>query len=240
MVVLYKTSPTDEQTRTSLRAFLLAILPPGTEVFMAQNNRVPEPAGPNWVEMTPLFMNRLATNLYKAEDVAFTGSIAGTTLTVTSAPTGVIQPGQILFGTGVVTGTSILAQTGTPVTPGGIGTYTLSQAQTLASSLLASGTLTLVTAFMLTYQLDVHGPDAGDNVSAIAALVRDQVGVDLFAATGYGVVPIDADEPKQLVFVNSEQQYENRWSLDVRMQISLSQSVSQQYADQIDPTLYII
>ena len=46
----------------ALRAFLLSILPAGTEVILFQANRAPEPAG-NFVMMTPLRLPRLSTNL---------------------------------------------------------------------------------------------------------------------------------------------------------------------------------
>jgi hypothetical protein len=37
---------------TALRAFILAVLPTGVEVLITQQNRVPQPAGPNYVMMT--------------------------------------------------------------------------------------------------------------------------------------------------------------------------------------------
>jgi hypothetical protein len=46
----------------TLRAFLLGIVPAGTEVIMGQENRVPEPEGDDYVVMTPLFKMRLSTN----------------------------------------------------------------------------------------------------------------------------------------------------------------------------------
>lgn len=66
----------------------------------------------------------------------FTGSITGSTLTVTAMTVGTIRVGQTLTGTGVTAGTTIFALgTGT----GGIGTYTVSTSQTVASEALSSG-----------------------------------------------------------------------------------------------------
>lgn len=63
---------------------------------------------------------------------SFTASISGTTMNVTAVASGVVQVGQVITGTGVTAGTSILAQlTGTA---GGIGTYTVSTSQTVAST----------------------------------------------------------------------------------------------------------
>lgn len=65
-----------------------------------------------------------------------TGSIAGTTLTTTAVTSGIFAPGQPISGTGVTAGTTILTQlTGTT---GGIGTYTVSASQTVASTAITS------------------------------------------------------------------------------------------------------
>lgn len=55
-------SPSDDAVLTAVRALLLAILGDGWEVFQGQGNRVPEPAGDNFVVMTPVHRNRLSTN----------------------------------------------------------------------------------------------------------------------------------------------------------------------------------
>ena len=53
---------TEAQTISALASFLLACLPSGVEVVRAQDNRVPEPKGSNFVTMTPILRERLATN----------------------------------------------------------------------------------------------------------------------------------------------------------------------------------
>ena len=68
----------------------------------------------------------------------FTGSISGTTLTVTSVSSGTIAASQSQFGIGVESETVITALgTGT----GGTGTYTINVSQTLASTSLSSATV---------------------------------------------------------------------------------------------------
>ena len=65
-------------------------------------------------------------------DATFTGSISGTTLTVSSVSSGIIFPGEKIFGTGITAGTSIVSQlTGTT---GSTGTYTVSVSQTIATA----------------------------------------------------------------------------------------------------------
>lgn len=64
---------------------------------------------------------------------AFTGSISGTTLTVTEVTAGSLAVGQAISGSGVTAGTTITAYgTGT----GNAGTYTVSASQTVASGSL--------------------------------------------------------------------------------------------------------
>ena len=65
----------------------------------------------------------------------FTGSVSGTTMSVTSVLTGTIAVGQAVFGVGISQNTVITALgTGT----GGAGTYTVSNSQTVASTTINS------------------------------------------------------------------------------------------------------
>jgi len=65
----------------------------------------------------------------------FTGSISTTTLTVTSVQSGTIAVGQAIFGQGIAQNSVITALgTGT----GGVGTYTVSDSQTVASTAINS------------------------------------------------------------------------------------------------------
>ena len=69
-----------------------------------------------------------------------TGSIATTTLTITAAPSGTLAVGSVISGTGVTVGTTITAiLTGS----GGVGTYTVSASQTVASTTITAGSLTV-------------------------------------------------------------------------------------------------
>lgn len=61
---------------------------------------------------------------------AFTGSISGTTLTVTAIADGYLGAGAVISGTGVTSGTTITAVLSAS---GGVGTYTVSASQTVGS-----------------------------------------------------------------------------------------------------------
>jgi hypothetical protein len=77
-------------------------------------------------------------NIYQAtQNPVFTGSISGTTLTVTAVTSGNIGIGSVISGTGVTVGTTITALgSGT----GSTGTYTVSVSQTVASTTI-TGTI---------------------------------------------------------------------------------------------------
>lgn len=80
-------------------------------------------------------------------NTVFTGSISGTTLTVSAMTSGFIEIGMTISGTGVTTGTTITALgTGTGFT----GTYTVSVSQTAASTTInATGVYKINDVFIL-------------------------------------------------------------------------------------------
>lgn len=226
-------SPTQSNTLTALRSFLVSILATDVEVIQGQPNRVPEPKKPNFVVMTPMRRPRLSTNVDVPADVRFTGSIAAAVLTVTAVQIGTIVAGRTLFGTGVAAGSVVGAQlTGTP---GGIGTYAVSPSQTVASRTLACGVVGITTPTMVAVQLDVHGPVAGDNAQLISTLFRDPYATKQFAAQSpaYDVTPLYADDPKQVPFYNDQQQVEDRWVVEALLQVNPVVSVPQQFADSV-------
>lgn len=225
-------TPTQSDVLTVLRAFLLAVLP-GLEVVLAQVNRVPEPKGSDFVTMTPLFQNRLSTNVDTYQDCAFTGSIADATLTVSAVALGTIEVGATLFGAGIALGTTIAALgSGT----GGVGTYTVSQAQSVGAEPMASGTEAILQPTRMTVQLDVHGPNSADNAQTVSTLFRDAYATTFF--DGSGVSPFYADDPKQMPFENDQSQVEERWTLDAVMQSnSTITNLPQQFADQLQASV---
>ena len=83
---------------------------------------------------------------------AFTGSISGTTLTVTALTSGAITMGQTISGTGVASGTTIVGFTsGAGGNVNELGTYTVSRSQTVASTAMTGyyeRPLTIESAFV--------------------------------------------------------------------------------------------
>lgn len=227
-------SVTQSNILTALRSFLLGILPDGIEVVAGQDNRVPEPSVPDFVTMTPIMQTRLETNVDSYQDVSFTASIAGNTMTVSAVAFGSLAVGQTVFGVNVADGTKIIAL-GSGV--GGIGTYTISQAQTVASEKMASGSKIFLQPTKIVVQLDVHGPNSADNSQTISTLFRDDFAVQAFKASGFDVTPLYVTDPRQLPFTNENQQTENRWVIDAHMQANPTIRAPQEFADQLDITL---
>jgi hypothetical protein len=87
----------------------------------------------------------------------FMGYISGTTLTITSQPSAPITPGQVIISVGTATG-AITANTiingFVPGTSGGIGTYTLSQSQSIADAITP---VTMVTSIPVTESTTISG-----------------------------------------------------------------------------------
>lgn len=64
-------SLTEDQTLEALRTFIQSVIGTDVEVILGQDNRVAEPVGPGFVVMTPMFQERLSTNVTTNDDGAF-------------------------------------------------------------------------------------------------------------------------------------------------------------------------
>ena len=224
-------SPTESQIQTALRTFLLSILPAGTEVVEGQDNEVAEPVGSDFVTMTAIMRERLTTNIDTFNDNTFTGSISGNTLTISSVGSGAVFVGSPVYGATVAAGTYVTAF---GAGSGGVGTYTVSISQTVASGLIASGSTAFINQTKLTIQLDVHGPNSPENSQIIGTLFRDEYATDIFAALNANVCPLYADDPKQIPFVNAEQLVEERWVVDCVLQVDQTTiATGQQFMTQV-------
>lgn len=119
---------------------------------------------------------------------AFTGSISGTTLTVTGTPTGALEPEHVILGGSVQTNTYIVQQlTGTT---GGAGTYQVSVSQTVASTSLTSGMRVLVKDQTTASQNGIYIAQTSAWVRAadFPAGISSFVAPGAFVFVGYGTV----------------------------------------------------
>lgn len=224
-------SLTQSQAQVALRSFLLGILPTGVEVVAGQDNRVPEPAVDDFIVMWPIRKERLETNVDSYVDAKFIGSIVGNVLTVSAVAWGEIVVGRQLFGVGVAANTVV---TGVGTGSGGIGTYTVSVVQNVPEETMACGVSQMLQPTNLTMQLDVHGSNASDNVQIISTAFRDAYAVEQFDNSGVDVGPLYAEDPRQVPFINEEEQYEFRWTIELHLQLNASVNVPLQFADAVN------
>jgi len=63
--------------------------------------------------------------------------------------------------------------------------------------------------------------------------MRSMYACDLFAATGYDVTPLYADDPRQSPFLNAESQIEFRWTCDIQLQVNSIVLAPQQFSDSV-------
>lgn len=248
MIIL---SPTEFEIFTAINKFLTPLLFPtqrgasgpvtfAAPVLKGQVNRVPPAKEQDYVIMWPVINRRMAFNQDLYLDCVFTADIAGTLMTVSAVNSdfsGLILPGYGVFGVSVAADTSVVAQiTGSPA--GGVGTYTVTPSQTVASRKMAAGTQTLLQNVELSVQLDVHGPRAMDNANVISTVFLDSEASRRFDEMDppVNMRPLYADEPRQLAFLNDSQQYENRYSIDAHFQVNQALTVPQQFADQLAVT----
>lgn len=238
---MFTVSPTQEQVFTCLRGSLVSILANVVEIVQAQDNRVPEPQSADFIVMTPMRRDRLETNIDTPFDALFTASISNGTMTVTAVAHGVLTLGNQVFGTGIAAGTLIVKQLSGSL--GGTGTYSISVRQTLPAQSLAAGVEDVLQPTNFLIQLDVHGPNSGDNAQTVSTIFRDQFGVALFVSQcqtlgldDNAVVPLYADDPKQIPFINDQDQYENRWVIEAFVQANMHLAVPQQFAAEVTVT----
>lgn len=222
-------TPTQDDVTTLLGGFLRDIIAADFVAVVGQVNRVPEPVGSNYAVMWPLRMPRLATNLDDFADTKFTASIDDTSLIVTAVAFGTLKIGAVVFGVDVAANTTIVSGPG----GGGVGTYVITPTQTVASRTMAAGQQTFEQDVNLVFQLDIHGPAGTDNAGIVSTMFRDAYAVDWFAARSERVIPLFADDPRQGPFLSGEEQYEDRWIVEISLQVNYLITAPQQFADAI-------
>lgn len=227
-------APTQASIQAVLRSFILSIYPT-IECIEGQDNRVPEPSETDFIVLTTIERKRLSQNVVIWADVAFTGSISsGNVLSVSNIEWGIIQIGSNLFGTGINPNTIILSQI--EGASGGPGVYTLQTTPVISSGTLASGNVLVYQPTQITIQIDFHSAnvvDSADMAQTVSTLFRDEVCVDFFQSSGVDAYPLYADDPKQIPFLNSEQQWETRYVLNACIQANQEITWPQQFMGEV-------
>ncbi len=202
---------------------------PAAQIVKGQVNRVPEPQATDFLVIWPLMRNRLATNIDEWFDNSFTGSITANVLAVSVVQKGSVVIGLPIYGAGIASGCRVMSQVSG--TPGGIGVYSVSATPNVASEIIYGGEYDATQYTEMVIQCDVHGPASADNAQRISTLIRDMYGVQAFQDVSDGITPLYTDDPRQLPFTNAEQQWEDRWVVDIHLQVNIELTLSQQFAD---------
>jgi hypothetical protein len=90
------------------------------------------------------------------------------------------------------------------------------------------GTVTQQRNTNYSWQIDVYGPQAADWADVISIVWRSNTAAD--ALRGGAIVPLYADEPRQLNIVNGEDQYEARFMTTLFGQVNQTVTLAQQFA----------
>lgn len=104
---------------------------------------------------------------------------------------------------------------------------------------MAYGDKILMQSTEITIQLDIHGSVSADNAQIITTLMRDNYAYERMQAFNTGVAPLYASEPKQIPFVNGEQQIETRWVVDCVLQANPKLDTPMQFMEYASDTTFI-
>ena len=94
-------------------------------------------------------------------------------------------------------------------------------------------TLNVRQSVLIDIQLDVYGPHAGSWAAMLATLFRD----DYACALMLNSQPLYMDEGRMIPLIDSESQYEQRWSLVATIQFNPVVQPAQSFADSAEVTL---
>jgi hypothetical protein len=216
-----------------LQNFPLLYVYGAPKVVRGQVNRVAEPRPGDFIIVQQLRQPRIATNYTTYGDNIIVASIEGNVLTISAMTHAAssLLPGMLILDVGgpLANGTTLgLQLTGTP---NGIGTYNVYPPQSVPQETMYIGVRSDIVLTQTALQLDFHGPNSADNTKIVQGLWRSEYSYDLLQPLG--VAPLYASEPVEAPFINAEQQYEYRWTLDLEMQVNPTILTTQQFFDHV-------
>jgi hypothetical protein len=93
-----------------------------------------------------------------------------------------------------------------------------------------AGTQNIERSTQYMVQIDCYGATAGDRATLISTLLRSEYACNSFAASGFDIQPLYAEDPKQMPIVDGEAQFEERWTFNAVLQMNPVISVPQDFA----------
>ncbi|WP_025827524.1 phage neck terminator protein [Acetobacter okinawensis] len=94
-------------------------------------------------------------------------------------------------------------------------------------------TRTLTEQVQVTMQINLFGPASSNQMQVVTALWRDMQAVDFFRSLGVPIAPLTTSTTRQLGFETGERQYDDLWTVDLTMQVTLTTHLPQQFATSI-------
>jgi hypothetical protein len=82
-------------------------------------------------------------------------------------------------------------------------------------------------------QIDCYGDQAGENAQLISKMFKTNYACLALASSGVDMAPLYATEPRNLQFINGEQQYERRFSFELVGQYNPIISVPLEFANEL-------
>lgn len=83
------------------------------------------------------------------------------------------------------------------------------------------------------YQIDCYGNDSFSIADSLTTMIRTEYACDFFRENGNILQPLYASDARQLTFINSARQYEERWSFDVKVQPNATTTLPQEFMDSV-------
>lgn len=82
------------------------------------------------------------------------------------------------------------------------------------------GQVTLEQAAQVDMQVDTYGQGGADRMGILTTLWRDEHACDWFSQNFPDMAPLYAEQRQQVQFINEAQDYEERWTADLAMQVN--------------------
>ncbi|AOK04078.1 hypothetical protein WK25_06100 [Burkholderia latens] len=99
------------------------------------------------------------------------------------------------------------------------------------------GTRNSMQAIEARLQLDVHGPNSGDNAAIISTLFRDEYACIQFATVNPDIQPLYCEIPRQMPFINAQNNCEQRWIIELAIEYNPITQTPQDFADEVIPEI---
>lgn len=80
-------------------------------------------------------------------------------------------------------------------------------------------------------QIDVYGTGAQGRAAALSMLCRSSEGFDFYASSGFNMQLLYADDAQQMPIINGEEQFQERWTFPLLLQVNESVTITTETAN---------